>query len=86
MTRLPAPKCVKRARTFHKAVHLGEMTDSSLSDAGALQVGSRLTTSVEHLLFQGFLQSDKEVAALDKLKWDFFGCMLSKSALKPESI
>ena len=62
------------------------MTHSSLFDAGALQVGSRHTTSVVHLQFQDFLQSDEKVAALEKLKENFFGYMLSKSALKPEHV
>ena len=62
------------------------MTHSSLFDAGALQVGSRHTTSVVHLQFQDFLQSDEKVAALEKLKEGFFGYMLSKSALKPEHV
>ena len=32
------------------------------------------------------LQSDEEVAALDKLKKNFFDYMLSKSALKPDYV
>ena len=60
------------------------MTEAALSNAGALQLGFRQTTSIRHLQFQDFLQSDEEVAVLDKLKQDFFGYMLSKSALKPE--
>ena len=82
----PVPKRVKRARTFHEAVCLGEMTESALSSTGALHVGSRQTTSVGHLQFQDFLQSDEELAALDKLQWDFFGYMLSIYALKPEHV
>ena len=64
----PAPKRTRRARTFHEAVHLGEVSESSLSNAGALHVGSRQTTSIGHLQFKDFLQSEEEMAALDKLK------------------
>ena len=40
---------------------------------------------VGHLQFQDLLQSDEEVAALDKLK-NFLDYMLSKSALKPDYV
>ena len=57
-----------------------------MSNAGPLQAGFRQTNSIGHLHFQDFLQSSEEVAALDKLKQDFFSYMLSKSALKPEHV
>ena len=67
----PVPKHVKHDRTFHEAVRLGEMTEPALSSTRPLHVGSRQTTSVGHLQFQDFLQSDEELAGLDKLKQDF---------------
>ena len=82
----PAPKHTKRARTFQEAVCLGEIRESTLSNAEALQVGSRLTTSMGCLQFKDFLQSDEEVAALEKLKKNFFGYILCKSALNPEHV
>ncbi len=84
--RSPAPKRKKCARTFNEAVRLGEMTEASLSNATALHVGSRQTTSVGRLQFKDFVQSDEEITALEKLKQNFFGYMLNKSALKPEHV
>ena len=55
--RSPALKRTKRARTFQEAVCLGEIRDSTLSNAEALQVGSRLTTYMGCLQFKDFLQS-----------------------------
>ena len=86
LARSPASKRLKRARTFNKAVRLGEVTEVALSNAGSLQAGFRQTNSIGHLHFQDFLQSSEEVAALDKLKQDFFSYMVSKSALKPEHV
>ena len=36
LTHSPAPKRLERARTFNEAVHLGQITEVALSNAGAL--------------------------------------------------
>ena len=53
----PVPKDVKHARTFHETVCLDEMTESALSNTGALHIDSRQTTSVGYLQLHDFLQS-----------------------------
>lgn len=82
LRRSTAPKRVKRARTIHEAVRLGEMDESN---PGSLHVDSRQTTSMGCLRFEDFLQSDEEIAALEKIK-NFFYYVLHKSALKPDHL
>lgn len=64
LCRSPAPKRVKRVRTIHEAVRLGEMDESN---RGALHVDSLQTTSMGCLQFEDFLQPDEEIAALEKI-------------------
>lgn len=83
--RSPAPKCVKRATTIKEAILLGEMYMYE-NRPDALHVGSRHTISMGCLQLEDFLQSNEEVAALDKLKKSFFTYVLHESALKPEHL
>ena len=61
------------------------MNESSLTTR-SVRVGSRQTSFMECLQFQDFLQSDEEVAAIEKVKKNFFGYIVRKSALKPEHV
>lgn len=83
----PAYKRMRRARTYAEAVHIGEMVDSTSPNADPLHACARSgTISMGHLQYNHFLQSDKEVAALEELKTQLFNYMMHKSAMKPEHV